>query len=382
MPQVEIIEFDNRMEKLIAGARAVVGMGGYNTFCEILSFDKPALIVPRITPREEQLIRARRAAELGLIDMLLPEEAADPDRFAAGAEGAARSRRRRRSAVPGSSSTVSTTSPISSATGSSARSQKRFSVIEGDELTPANGAQIVVVLKGYPRLSETFIAQELLGLEQAGLELVTRLAAPSDRHASAIRCMTKSRRRSRYLPEYLHDEPTARASRALAHRAPAAGLSPRARAPSSPTMRATAPATGSAASARRWCWRPNSRAMPTGCMPISSTRRPRSRAYASLMHRLGWSCSAHAKDIWTSPDWELRDKLGERALGRDLHAGGLRSPQALAPDPAQSASELSRPRSRRASATSQASGRRATASDPSDPVDTSQRRPRGREEGL
>jgi len=57
-------------------------MGGYNTFCEILSFDKPALIVPRITPREEQLIRARRAAELGVIDMLLPAEAEDPARLA------------------------------------------------------------------------------------------------------------------------------------------------------------------------------------------------------------------------------------------------------------------------------------------------------------
>lgn len=82
IPHVEIIEFDNRMENLIAGARAVVSMGGYNTFCEILSFDKPALIVPRITPREEQLIRAKRAAELGVIDMLLPAEAEDPARLA------------------------------------------------------------------------------------------------------------------------------------------------------------------------------------------------------------------------------------------------------------------------------------------------------------
>lgn len=82
LPQVQIIEFDNRMEDLVAGSRAVVGMGGYNTFCEILSFDKPALIVPRITPREEQLIRARRAAELGVIDMLLPAEAEDPARLA------------------------------------------------------------------------------------------------------------------------------------------------------------------------------------------------------------------------------------------------------------------------------------------------------------
>jgi predicted glycosyltransferase len=57
-------------------------MGGYNTFCEILSFDKPALIVPRIRPREDQLIRARRASELGLVDMLLPEEAMDAMRLA------------------------------------------------------------------------------------------------------------------------------------------------------------------------------------------------------------------------------------------------------------------------------------------------------------
>ncbi|RUM98937.1 hypothetical protein EET67_04640 [Pseudaminobacter arsenicus] len=83
IPYIEMIEFDSRMEDLIAGARAVVAMGGYNTYCEILSFDKPALIVPRMRPREEQLIRARRAAELGLIEMLLPEEAEDALRFAA-----------------------------------------------------------------------------------------------------------------------------------------------------------------------------------------------------------------------------------------------------------------------------------------------------------
>jgi len=83
IPQISVIEFDNRMEELIAGATAVVAMGGYNTFCEILSFDKPALIVPRMRPREEQLIRAKRAAELGLIQMLLPGEAAEPLRLAA-----------------------------------------------------------------------------------------------------------------------------------------------------------------------------------------------------------------------------------------------------------------------------------------------------------
>ncbi|MGL6210636.1 MAG: glycosyltransferase family protein, partial [Paracoccaceae bacterium] len=83
IPHITVIQFDARMEELIAGAAGVVAMGGYNTYCEILSFDKPALIVPRVLPREEQLIRARRASELGLVDMLLPSESADPMRLAA-----------------------------------------------------------------------------------------------------------------------------------------------------------------------------------------------------------------------------------------------------------------------------------------------------------
>jgi len=80
---VEVVDFDSRMEELIAGAKAVVSMGGYNTFCEILSFDKPALIIPRTTPREEQLIRTQRAVALGMVDMLLPEEAEDPAKMSA-----------------------------------------------------------------------------------------------------------------------------------------------------------------------------------------------------------------------------------------------------------------------------------------------------------
>lgn len=45
-------------------------MGGYNTFCEVLSFDQKAVIVPRTTPRLEQWIRASRAEDLGLVKML------------------------------------------------------------------------------------------------------------------------------------------------------------------------------------------------------------------------------------------------------------------------------------------------------------------------
>jgi hypothetical protein len=47
-------------------------MGGYNTVSEVLSFEKPALIVPRIRPRTEQLVRAERLKELGVLDLLPP----------------------------------------------------------------------------------------------------------------------------------------------------------------------------------------------------------------------------------------------------------------------------------------------------------------------
>ena len=78
--------FEPRMEHLMADCRAIVSMGGYNTFCEILSFDKRALIVPRHIPRAEQSIRAEAAQRLGLMRMLPePEEntRGDPDHMAA-----------------------------------------------------------------------------------------------------------------------------------------------------------------------------------------------------------------------------------------------------------------------------------------------------------
>lgn len=74
LDDVEIITFDAHLEQLIMDAVGMVAMGGYNTFCEILSFDKPAVIVPRRYPRREQYIRAKRAQELGLLNMLDPEE--------------------------------------------------------------------------------------------------------------------------------------------------------------------------------------------------------------------------------------------------------------------------------------------------------------------
>ena len=82
LKHVEAIAFEANMEALMQRAAAVVAMGGYNTFCEILSLDKRALILPRIAPRAEQYIRAARAAELGLVDMLLPDDTTDPRQMA------------------------------------------------------------------------------------------------------------------------------------------------------------------------------------------------------------------------------------------------------------------------------------------------------------
>ena len=48
--------------------------------------------------------------------------------------------------------------------------------------------RIATIVKGYPRLSETFIAQEILGLEKRGLsQLIVSLRHPTEcaRHAAA-----------------------------------------------------------------------------------------------------------------------------------------------------------------------------------------------------
>ncbi len=74
VPSLKVIEFAAEGDLLVKHASHVVSMGGYNTLAAILSHDKPALIVPRVTPREEQLIRANRLAELGLVSAIHPRE--------------------------------------------------------------------------------------------------------------------------------------------------------------------------------------------------------------------------------------------------------------------------------------------------------------------
>ena len=78
LANVTLIDFESRMEILMQNAVALVGMCGYNTFCEVLSFNRKALFVPRTKPRQEQYIRAKRATEIGLSSMLTPEQAAIP----------------------------------------------------------------------------------------------------------------------------------------------------------------------------------------------------------------------------------------------------------------------------------------------------------------
>ena len=80
--RVEAITFDAHIETLEKNAVGVVAMGGYNTFCEVLSLDKRALIVPRTRPRMEQWIRADRAQELGLVRMLEDDGTYDPETMA------------------------------------------------------------------------------------------------------------------------------------------------------------------------------------------------------------------------------------------------------------------------------------------------------------
>ncbi len=73
-PCLRVLEFLSEPAPLIQRADRVIAMGGYNTMCEVLSFEKRALIVPRVRPKPEQWIRAKRMQELGLVGMLHPDQ--------------------------------------------------------------------------------------------------------------------------------------------------------------------------------------------------------------------------------------------------------------------------------------------------------------------
>ncbi len=79
--RVTTLAFHEHLENLMEKAAAVACLGGYNTFCEVLSLNKRSLFVPRVTPRAEQLLRAEAAQKLGLVQMLPPDRL-DPETLA------------------------------------------------------------------------------------------------------------------------------------------------------------------------------------------------------------------------------------------------------------------------------------------------------------
>ena len=77
-----VVSFMREPTRILQYADDVVSMGGYNTVCEVLSFAKHSLIVPRVRPRREQLIRAERLHALGLVDLIHPGDLS-PDALSA-----------------------------------------------------------------------------------------------------------------------------------------------------------------------------------------------------------------------------------------------------------------------------------------------------------
>jgi predicted glycosyltransferase len=62
--------------QLMAAADAVVSMGGYNSVCEALALARPLVIVPRVTHKVEQRIRAETLAARGLARWVHPADLA------------------------------------------------------------------------------------------------------------------------------------------------------------------------------------------------------------------------------------------------------------------------------------------------------------------
>jgi predicted glycosyltransferase len=72
-PRLSVVEFVREPMQLAARAERLVAMGGYNTTCEAVSLGKRTLIVPRVVPRTEQLIRATNFQARGLVEVLRPD---------------------------------------------------------------------------------------------------------------------------------------------------------------------------------------------------------------------------------------------------------------------------------------------------------------------
>jgi predicted glycosyltransferase len=73
-PHVQMVEFTDDLISYLAAADTIVSMGGYNTICEILSAQKPAVVIPRVRPSQEQLVRAEKMTQLGLFKAVHPDQ--------------------------------------------------------------------------------------------------------------------------------------------------------------------------------------------------------------------------------------------------------------------------------------------------------------------
>ncbi|MEM8578798.1 MAG: glycosyltransferase [Pseudomonadota bacterium] len=167
-------------------------------------------------------------------------------------------------------------------------------------------APLVVLVKGWPRLSETFIAQELVALERAGLPLALwSLRHPTDTKTHPLHAALQAH--VTYLPEYLHAEPW----RVL--RGVLAALGRRGFAAAWRAIRADFARDGTRNRLRRFgqaCVL--ARELPDDCPGLYAhfLHTPSSVArYAAILRGLPWAFSAHAKDIWTSEEWDLVSKL-------------------------------------------------------------------------
>ncbi len=187
---------------------------------------------------------------------------------------------------------------------------------------------IAVLLKGWPRLSETFIARELEALEARGLTLTLwSLRHPTDTKTHPVHARVKGA--VTYLPEYLHNEP-GRVFRAW----------------------------------RKLRWTPGYRAAKTlfnadwkrdrtrnrirrfgQALVLAAELPPGTKAlYAHFIHTPGsvtrytsaltglpFAISAHARDIWTTPDWDLAAKLAEARFVTTCTADGHARLASLSP---------------------------------------------------
>lgn len=169
-----------------------------------------------------------------------------------------------------------------------------------------NTARIAVLVKGWPRLSETFVAQELVALEEAGLSLdLWSLRHPTDKARHPLHDRLEAP--VAYLPEYLRDEPI-RVLRGFLGAMRRGGfwraLVTFARDYGRDRSRNRMRRFGQA------CVLASEMAPDIAGFYAHFLHTPSSVArYAAIIRALPWSFSAHAKDIWTSEEWDLREKL-------------------------------------------------------------------------